>query len=258
MSSELRKGYFAAVSFCDEQVGRVLDGLDGEGVSNETVVVFTSDHGYGLGERGHWGKGSLYDIDTRVPFVVRDPSAPSSRRGVSSRAIVELIDLYKSIVDLANLPFGPEMYGWLEGHSIKQLIYDSSARWPRRAALTITAKCPKKHGGGEAPFNCRDRSDKWGKHVSEPLVGFSSRDVRYRYVAWMVLNSTIDAVDWSKPPLLEELYDNAAFDERDLDSSDKANLLASPKKREAVRVTADARLKWLRLSRRGPDARNAF
>ena len=83
---ELRRGYLAAVAFADQQVGRMLDGLEHERVDNDTVVVFTSDHGYGLGERGHWGKGSLYEIDARVPLIIRDPAAPeASRAGLTSK-----------------------------------------------------------------------------------------------------------------------------------------------------------------------------
>ena len=53
---ELRRGYLASVAFLDVQVGRVLDQIDALHLSNDTVIIFTSDHGYGIGERGHWGK----------------------------------------------------------------------------------------------------------------------------------------------------------------------------------------------------------
>ena len=75
---ELRRGYLSAVTFMDSQLGRVLDALDDLKLANDTVVIFTSDHGYGLGERGHWGKGSLYEIDARVPLIVRDPHQPAA------------------------------------------------------------------------------------------------------------------------------------------------------------------------------------
>ena len=70
--SRIEEGYLASVAFLDVQVGRVLDQVL-PCMSNDTVVIFTSDHGYGIGERGHWGKGSLYEIDARVPLIVRDP-----------------------------------------------------------------------------------------------------------------------------------------------------------------------------------------
>ena len=65
----------------------MLDGLDDHGLANDTVVIFTSDHGYGLGERGHWGKGSLYEIDARVPLVLAAGAPPSldPSRGAFSR-----------------------------------------------------------------------------------------------------------------------------------------------------------------------------
>ena len=83
---EMRRGYFTAIAFMDAQFGRVLRALDASGVANDTVVIFTSDHGYGAGERGHWGKGSLYEIDARVPLIVRDPAAPRSRGRTSATA----------------------------------------------------------------------------------------------------------------------------------------------------------------------------
>jgi len=102
-----------------------------------------------------------------------------------------------------------------------------------------------------APFGCDNgRSDQWG-HKYDPRVGFAARDARYRYVAWMRLNATIDAVDWSRAPAAEELYDNARFDDRDLDSADLANLLAPNNHgRDAARAVADERLRWLREAAR--------
>lgn len=62
---ELARGYAAAVTFMDSQLGRVLDGLDASGAARDTVIVFFSDHGFSLGDNGMWGKRSLMEPDAR-------------------------------------------------------------------------------------------------------------------------------------------------------------------------------------------------
>ena len=114
--------------------------------------------GYGVGERGHWGKGSLYEIDTRVPFIVRDPAA---RRGAGKRSdmLVELVDLYKSIIDLANLPFEKNLYNHLEGKSVRPLVEDpDSRRWDRESRAprpSAPGDATPRGGTGPTPFAAR-------------------------------------------------------------------------------------------------------
>ncbi|KAH8062881.1 histone H2A [Aureococcus anophagefferens] len=210
--------------FYFEGLGRVLDALDDLKLANDTVVIFTSDHGYGLGERGHWGKGSLYEIDARVPLIVRDPHQPAGR-GESCAHLVELVDLYKSVVDLANLPFSRTLYTWLEGHSLRPSLARPRGHLRRRdVAITMMPKClGKATEADNTPFSCNDKSFTWGRIMragAAPLVGFAARSEQYRYVAWMRLNATIDAVDWSAAPAFEELYDNAKQRDDDFDSAD--------------------------------------
>lgn len=253
---ELRRGYLSAVTFMDSQLGRVLDALDDLKLANDTVVIFTSDHGYGLGERGHWGKGSLYEIDARVPLIVRDPHQPAGR-GESCAHLVELVDLYKSVVDLANLPFSRTLYTWLEGHSLRPSLARPRGHLRRRdVAITMMPKClGKATEADNTPFSCNDKSFTWGRIMragAAPLVGFAARSEQYRYVAWMRLNATIDAVDWSAAPAFEELYDNAKQRDDDFDSADTVNLVAAADAAafDDVRRTADRHLGWLRTAAR--------
>ena len=67
------QAYRASVSFVDAQVGRVLGALKETGLDDNTLVVFLSDHGYHLGEHGHWQKQTLFEEATRVPFILRNP-----------------------------------------------------------------------------------------------------------------------------------------------------------------------------------------
>ncbi len=129
--------YFASVSFVDEQVGRVLDELEALGLADETVVVFTSDHGYHLGEHGFWQKLSLHEEATRIPLVV---AGPGVARGASngpreSAALVEQIDLFPTLAELAGLPVpahcqGKSLAGVLAGSStgVRSGAYARTAR----------------------------------------------------------------------------------------------------------------------------------
>ena len=95
----LATGYAAAVSFVDEQVGRVLGALRRVGGENDTITVLLSDHGWKLGHHGAWGKHTLMAADTHVPFILRAPGYAPKR----VHAPVELIDLYPTLCELAGL-----------------------------------------------------------------------------------------------------------------------------------------------------------
>ncbi|KAJ8614273.1 hypothetical protein CTAYLR_001144 [Chrysophaeum taylorii] len=246
---ELRGGYLAAVSFMDEQLGRLLEALVKlELWEDDAIVIFTSDHGYGLGERGHWGKSSLYEIDARVPLYVRDPRSPESRGGVS-KALVELVDLTRSIIDLAELPYGPGMYDVFDGRSWKRIVDrklpDDKWNADRKIAITIIPKCRREYG---VPFSCQGKSYAWG---SDALLGFAARSAGWRYVAWMPFNKTLDAVDWSQLPVAEELYDHRPPDLR-VDDWDHVNLLdaAAAAASKTHRDVANHHLTWLRQKAR--------
>lgn len=99
--------YFASVAYMDRQAGKVLDRLDALGLTDETIVIFTSDHGYHLGEHDFWAKVSLLEESARVPLVVRAPGiAPAS-----SASLVELLDLFPTTAALAGLPVPTRLQG---------------------------------------------------------------------------------------------------------------------------------------------------
>lgn len=99
--------YYGSISFMDAQLGRVLDELDRLGLRENTAIVFTSDHGYHLGEHDFWQKANLHEEVTRVPLIV---SAPGYEPGTSD-AIVELADIYPTVVDLAGFKPPEECHG---------------------------------------------------------------------------------------------------------------------------------------------------
>ena len=100
-------GYYASVSFMDEQVGKILDELDSLGLRESTAIVFTSDHGYHLGDHQFWQKSNLHEQVLRVPFVV---SAPNLARG-RSEAVVELVDIYPTVCALTGQTIPDEVQG---------------------------------------------------------------------------------------------------------------------------------------------------
>jgi len=110
------RAYLAAITFVDEQVGRVLDALESGPLAGNTIVVLWSDHGLHLGEKEHWGKFSPWEESTRVPLLISGPGVP---KGVVCDAPVSLMDLYPTVVELAGLPAptlraGRSLVPWME------------------------------------------------------------------------------------------------------------------------------------------------
>ncbi|MEX2578285.1 MAG: sulfatase [Verrucomicrobiales bacterium] len=113
------QAYYATVTFMDAQVGKVLDELDRLGLRDSTAIVFTSDHGYHLGEHHLWQKASLREEVTRIPLIVSAPGFEAGR----STSLAELMDLYPTLCDLAGLEI-PET---IQGESLVPVMKDPSA-----------------------------------------------------------------------------------------------------------------------------------
>lgn len=129
---EFVRGYYASMSFVDAQVGRLLEALQKNGVADNTIVVFMSDHGYNLGEHNHWEKMVLWRESTRVPLVIYAPKAKGN--GKASTKLVELLDVYPTLADLAGLP-PPK---GVEGHSLRPLFNDpNAASWDYPARTQV-------------------------------------------------------------------------------------------------------------------------
>ncbi len=144
--------YYACVSFADAQVGVVLDALDRNRLWDDTVVVLLGDHGYHLGEHGLWRKDTLFEAALRTPLIVVAPGV--RRRGVAAREVVELLDVYPTLAELAGLGL-PE---GVEGRSLVPLLEDPDAQ-----------------GKGVA-FSFRG--------CTPPRLGRSVRTGRYRFTEW--------------------------------------------------------------------------
>ena len=121
-------GYYASVAYMDAQVGVVMDALEDAGIADKTIVIFTSDHGYHLGEHDFWAKVSLLDESSQVPLII---SVPGKQPAVCE-SLVELIDLYPTVAGLCGLEV-PER---LQGLDISATLDDPKAE-VREAAFSV-------------------------------------------------------------------------------------------------------------------------
>ncbi len=127
------RAYLASVSFVDAQVGRLLDALDASPRRDRTIVVMASDHGWHLGEKGHWRKATLWEPSTRIPFVVSVPAELGGLRGVSCAKPVDSLSIYATLCELTGLPTPAHV----EGPSLVPLLEDPEAPWSHLALTTL-------------------------------------------------------------------------------------------------------------------------
>jgi len=120
---EAVQAYLASITYADAQLGRVLEALEESGQADNTVVVLWSDHGWHLGEKGHWHKTTLWEEATRVPFII---SAPGYEPARCSRP-VSLVDLFPTLNELCGLRLDDAH----DGESLVPLLEDPEASLDR-------------------------------------------------------------------------------------------------------------------------------
>lgn len=153
--------YYASVSFMDEQVGRLLDTLDRLDLRKNTVVIFTSDHGYQLGHHTMWQKGSLFENSARVPLLISAPGF-ESQAGKSTDELVELVDLYPTIAELAGL--SDKVPATMDGISLNGLLQDPANAKGREEAYTVVGNRQRM---GESIKNKHYRYNYWADGSEE-------------------------------------------------------------------------------------------
>lgn len=103
-----RHAYLACVSYIDRLTGKLVNALDQCGLRENTIIVFTSDHGYHLGDQSLWSKHTTFELATRIPLIFSGPGVTS---GSSSKALVELLDLFPTLAGMAQLDQPPHLEG---------------------------------------------------------------------------------------------------------------------------------------------------
>lgn len=177
---EVLSAYYATISFMDANVGRLLDALDRLKLTDNTVIVFWSDHGYALGEHGQWMKQTNFEAATRIPLIFAGPGVKA--KGKASNRTVEMLDFYPTLADLCSLSQVPSN---LHGKSVKPLLENPSAPWDRPAISQM-----------RRPATARLKPASGAKFVD----GYSIRTERYRYTEWADGAEGAELYDYQKDP----------------------------------------------------------
>ncbi len=200
----LKHGYYASVSYVDACFGRLMRGLDERGLADDTIVVVWGDHGWKLGEHNGWGKQTNYTIDTRVPLFIRAPGHRSM--GSESRSLVELVDLFPTLCDLA----GIEIPDRMEGVSLAPLLEDPG----RKVKSAVFSQYHRR------PNVTPDK----GRYM-----GFSMVTERYHYVEWRTWDNDKKLAGETAAV---ELYDNLT------DPQENVNVAGHPENAGLLRELA--------------------
>jgi iduronate 2-sulfatase len=221
-----RRKYRAAVSWTDFNVGRVLATVEEEGFSNDTAVIFNGDHGWHLGEQGGWCKQSNFDLVARVPLIVYIPWLPQSH-GQRTSAMVEIVDLMPTALELMGIRAATPDYDQLEGTSFLPLLLRPTlapSLW-KNATFTPYPRCNSKRFPSLAPWVYPSDNACTGDESSTfAAMGYSIRTDRWRYTLWLRWDGAkLDKVSWDAVTG-EELYDHLNDDGRDTDKFDNVNL----------------------------------
>ena len=114
------QAYYASITFADAQIGRILTALDETGLADNTIVLFTSDHGYHMGEHGHYQKTTLFNNATHVPLIM---AGPSIAKGKVAQTMAEMVDFYPTLAQLS----GWKVPEFLSGKSLVPALRDPNA-----------------------------------------------------------------------------------------------------------------------------------
>lgn len=167
---ELLRAYYASITFMDAQVGKLLDALDRLKLTENTIVVFWSDHGYNVGQHGQWQKQSLFEHSARVPLMI---SVPTVTSGKTTGRTVELLDIYPTLAELCGLKSPAD----LQGKSLVPLLKKPAADW-NKAAYTQVARILN----------------------NQIIMGRSVRTERWRYTEWDGGKQGVELYDYITDP----------------------------------------------------------
>ncbi len=154
---KMLKGYYRMISGVDLVLGRILAELKRLGLDKKTIIIYTSDNGYFLGERGYADKWLMYDLSIRVPLIIYDPRAPRKNRGLLRKELTLNVDLPATILDLAETTIPVEF----QGRSLKPLLRGEKQVWRNEIF------CEELWDHPEIPQSECVRTDRW-KYIQYP------------------------------------------------------------------------------------------
>jgi iduronate 2-sulfatase len=211
LTRTLLHGYYAAVSYMDAQLGRVLAALEETDLAKNTIVVLWGDHGWHLGDHGMWCKHTNYEQATRIPLLIAAPGV--TRSGSRTVALAESVDIFPTLTELAGLP-APQVAQHLDGRSLVPLLRDPTT------------------AGKEAISHVYPRT-----HEGQHLLGRAIRTARHRLVEWKAFGAKADTA-------VLELYDyetdpsetrNLAAQQPEVVARLRAILAAQPEAKRPIR-----------------------
>lgn len=200
-----RRAYYAMISWIDQQIGKLLQTLKNSGLDENTIIIFTSDHGEMLGERGMWFKMSMYEWSVRVPLMI---SWPKHLEPKYVDANVSLVDILPTLLDLCGegLAKPNTPVEGLDGHSMRKLLKDGGdEKWGDTVISDFTAGGVPgplrmiKDGnwklittGGHPPilFNLANDPDELNDLANDP----SSQSILNRLMAKLTENYDVDEI----------------------------------------------------------------
>ena len=193
---ELRRGYYASISYTDAQVGKVIAELRAQGLDKDTIIILWGDHGWQLGEHNEWGKFTNFEDAVHVPLMMHIPG--TTDKGMRTDALVELIDIFPTLTELAGIkqpPMCPEgkhqLLACVESTSFASLFKDPQQKWKKAAfsqyarPLSGLTSIPNK-----PPFPTDEHS--------ESIMGYSIRVDQYRFTEWYRFNRTTSEPKWDQ------------------------------------------------------------
>ena len=183
---ELIHGYYAAISYTDANVGKLLDALDSLGLTKNTIIVLWGDHGWHLGDHNLWCKHTNFEEATRAPLIIAAPGFKPSK--TSSQT--EHIDIFPTLCDLA----GVNIPAILDGKSLVPLMKNPAAS-------------VKEYSVSQYPrSNATAENERLG-YADANAMGYSIRTKQYRYTMWMSNGFRSSRPFDSKLIIGTELYD---------------------------------------------------
>jgi len=155
----LKHGYYASVSYVDALLGNLVAHMKEIGLYENTIIIIWGDHGWKLGDHNSWGKMTNYNIDLKVPMIIRYPN--QENRGAQTFEITELVDMFPSLCELS----GIKIPDYMQGTSFAPLLKEPMQPW-KSAAFSQFHRRPRVSADGNR------------------YMGYSMNTKKYHYIEW--------------------------------------------------------------------------